>query len=380
MLLMHENIPVAEVSLYLGNITAVHKIINPEHLPVGTNHSGSLLCKYLNAWQKDRAIPFNRKSMDLYTSYFNTSTLAASQIGGSFSLTDHYWFKEKNSLDKWEDLCFQLNGFPNNFTTFFLNALENETFAGEQDLRIPDINTDGVLPKVWIQENGKFELIKFGDLNNMEGCNLLSANEVACSQIAQLMNINAVEYKKIFLNGLDGPICKCENFIPEDMEFITLSQIIKENAGKSFDIYSYIRELGYEKEIEDMIKLFFLIHNKDGHTKNIGFLRDAKTLQIKAFAPIFDLGCSLNYDGLGQSDQLVKPFKEDRLEQLQLIKNLGELPDFNSIAKIIKTVYQEFNIPDVQLDKALNDLIDTYKMFEKLKEIDKNHDEIDFEE
>lgn len=381
MLLMHENIPVADVDIYLGNISNVKKIITPEHLPIGTNHPGPLLGKYLNSWLKDRAIPFNRQSLDLYTEYFGCNTLEVAQAFGSFSLTDHYWFTEEGSGEKWEDLCFQQNGFSSNFTDFFLDIVSGEIPCEDKILKIPDVNTDGVLPKVWIQTAQKgFHLFKLGEYtsayeNANNNYHLLSANEVACSRIAKKMNINAVEYKGVWLPGIENPICECPNFVPNDCEFVTLAQIAKDGAGEKLDLYGKICSMGYKKEIEDMIRFFFLIHNKDGHTKNCGFLRNAKTLEIESFAPLFDHGCSLNYDRLGKTDQSVKPFRATRLEQISLVETIGDVPDFNEVSEIIKETYDHFGVSDIQTDFALEDLIQTYNEWEKI--IEKERDKID---
>lgn len=377
MLLMHENIPVADVSMYLGQITSVNKVITPEHLPVGTNHPGPMLYKYLNSWQKDRAIPFNRQSLDIYTKYFGKTPLEAAQVFGSFSLTDHYWFKADGDNDKWENLCFQINGFSNNFSDFFLDTMASNIPMGERALAVPDANTDGVLPKMWLQSStGEFYLYKLGEYaslfkqGDMNGCHILSANEVACSRIAKEMGLDAVEYKSAEIVGIPNPVCVSKNFVPSDMEFVTLAQIAKEHAGTKFDLYGHIVDMGYKQEVEDMIRFFFLIHNKDGHTKNCGFLRNAKTLKIERFAPLFDHGCSLNYDGLGSADQSVKPFRASRLEQLALVENIGETPSFDKISEIVKKTYDEFNIPDMQKDLALQDLIDTCNEWEQIVEKD----------
>ncbi len=378
MLLMHENIPVADVDIYLGHISNVNKIITPEHLPVGTNHPGPMLAQYLDTWLRDRAIPYNRKSLDIYNKYFGCTAMEAAQYFGSFSLTDHYWFKEKDSSEKWEDLCFQNNGFSTNFADFFLEYITGNIPNIDRIYRIPDINTDGVLPKIWLPIDGEMHLYKFGECDSAKGINLLSANEVACSKIARLMNLNAVEYNAAYLPGTKAPMCECKNFIPKDMEFVTLAQIARADAGKQIDLYGKVCKMGYKKEVEDMLRLFFLVHNKDGHTKNCGFLRNAKTLEIESFAPLFDHGCSLNYDGLGSLDQSVKPFRASRLEQIALVENIGQIPNFDDVTDIIKETYSFFGVPDTHLDLAIQDLIETYKEWEKIIEKESTHDEIEF--
>lgn len=373
MILMHENTPVANVELSLGYITKVNEVYSSLYLPIGTNHPGNMLVYYLSAWQKDRAIPFNRSSIDSYRKYFGCSALEAAQIFGSFSLTDHYWFKEDDSDEKWEDACFQLNGFSTDLSNFFLNVITGNTPEEGCTMKVPDANTDGVLPKMWTCENGVFKLIKLGNYEELDGIHLLSANEVACSRIAKLMGIDAVTYDGITLPGMHSKVCVSECFVSPDQEFVTLAQVLKSLAGKKVDLYGHLCDAGYKKELEDMIRFFFLIHNKDGHLKNCGFLRNAKTLKVEKFAPLFDNGCSLGFDGLlGHMDMSVKPFRESRLEQVSLLSEWGELPSFEQVSKIIMEVYRDFSIPDALLDNALQDLMETYDMWERLVNKDKD--------
>lgn len=368
MYLMHGNRVVAKIKFNLGYISRVEEVYQPKYLPIGTIHSNELICQYLNTWQKDRTIPFNRSSIELYQKYFEGSALEAAQMFGSFSLTDHYWFKEENSEEKWEDLCFQLNGFSSDLSKFFINLISGTTPDEGKIMKVPDATTDGVLPKMWIQENNTYKLVKLGNYNDLDGIHLLSANEVACSRIAELMEINAVRYDDIILPGMHNKACICECFVPTDCEFITLAQVLRASAGQQINLYDYLCKLGYKEPLEDMIRFYFLIHNKDGHLKNCGFIRNADTLKIESFAPLFDNGCSLNYDGLGHLDMSVKPFCENRIEQLSLLSNPGTLPDYENVAEIIKEVYEDFAIPDTYLDNALQDLIETYKLWDKFIE------------
>lgn len=62
MLLMHENTPVAEVVMQLGHIIRVTKIYNEILLPPGTRKANrGNLSIFMENWQKERAIPFNRQ-------------------------------------------------------------------------------------------------------------------------------------------------------------------------------------------------------------------------------------------------------------------------------------------------------------------------------
>lgn len=369
MYLMHENDPVCEISTICGQIIAITKIFNPVLLPIGTREKDNdALVPFLRSWQNERAIPFERNRLDIYTKYFQNGIQTAAQLGGGFSLTDHYWFKENNSSEKWEDLCFQLNGFSNQFADFFLRSIspfEEYHCPGMPDLHIPDITTDGILTKIWISTDFGAQLFKFGSVPHITEKNLLSANEVIAYQVGTLMDIDMVKYDSVILPQIAEPVCACKNFVPNDLEFITGLQLLKEGAGKGqLDLYKLLCNLGFKKQTDKMILLDFLLHNTDRHNKNYGILRDAKGLSPVCFAPIFDTGSCLNWNR--QNDSSVKPFKTNRLTQLELIDNPFDVPEIQSILPILQNTYEFFEIPDEQYNIALDDLKNTYKILNNL--------------
>lgn len=314
MLLMHENTPVADVVMQLGHIIRVTKIYNEILLPPGTRKANrENLSIFMENWQKERAIPFNRQCLDQYTSYFETSILEAAQIFGSLSLTDHYWFKEETDNEKWEDICFQKNGFSNQLADYIL--LEKK--AGKP-MPVPDVNTDGVLQKIWIHTSNGPVLYKYGDFGNDCNCNLLSANEVVGSRIGNLMEVPVVQYKIARLPDEDIPVCACESFVPDSSEFITAAQLQKDHMGEPFDLYTQMSKMGFKENLDKMILFDFLLHNKDRHLKNFGFERDAESLEITRFSPLFDQGSCLAFDGI-LNDASTKPFKASRSEQIAML-------------------------------------------------------------
>ena len=48
--------------------------------------------------------------------------------------------------------------------------------------------------------------------------------------------------------------------------------------------------------LDRMIVMDYLVGNDDRHYGNFGLLRDAETLEIEGFAPMFDTGSSLGYN------------------------------------------------------------------------------------
>ena len=364
MLLMHENTPVADVVMQLGHIIRVTKIYNEILLPPGTRKANrGNLSIFMENWQKERAIPFNRQCLDQYTSYFETSILEAAQIFGSLSLTDHYWFKEETDDEKWEDICFQKNGFSNQLADYIL--LEKK--AGKP-MPVPDVNTDGVLQKIWIHTSDGPVLYKYGDFGNDCNCNLLSANEVVGSRVGNLMEVPVVQYKIARLPDEDIPVCACESFVPDSSEFITAAQLQKDYMGEPFDLYTQMSKMGFKENLDQMILFDFLLHNKDRHLKNFGFERDAESLEITRFSPLFDQGSCLAFDGI-LNDASTKPFKASRSEQIAMLDKIPDIPLQSEIEAIIEDVYAEFSVPERQLRIAKEDLKTTYRELQRYQTV-----------
>lgn len=374
--LMHENIPVAEIELYLGMITRVIEVYEKERLPVGNTCPMEMLPQILNIWQKERSVPKQRQNYAEITDYLGTTPLQAAQESGNFSITDHYWFKELGSEMTWENGCFEKNGFSNAFANQIFRHLKETP-----DYHIPDIATDGMLKKVWINVDKVSYLLKFGDYGNFsKGKNLLSANEIVAGLIAKEMGLEACLYKKALVPGTTTKVCICENFCKPNEEYITASELRLQKAGQHFDLYEYFKEQGFEKQLCEMLFFDFLIHNTDRHTKNFGILRDAKTLKITRICPIFDNGNSFNWDRKGP-DPFTKPFGPSREAQLRMsLPYLPQnIPSYESIKQKLTHYYKEFDIEEEQLQAALEDLQNTYDVLEVVLEEQKNKQELQFD-
>lgn len=113
-----------------------------------------------------------------------------------------------------------------------------------------------------------------------------------------------------------------------------------------------------------MLVFDHLIHNTDRHEKNFGFIRDAETLKIERFAPLFDNGSSFawNCDSLLTYSPETKPFCETREEQLALVQHIPDIPDPAFVRGILLEVYEQFGIPEIRYQIATEDLKRSYVM------------------
>lgn len=349
MLLMHKDIPVCSIKIMDNSILAVTAIYNAEHLPVGVYKDRTDLCAAsLRNWQAGRTIPYNRKNIDEVTKSLGCSIPEASVLCNFLSLTDCYWIKDESSDLFWKDINFHDNGFSNQYA---MNILEQSN--GQIDnFHIPDIHTDGVLPKLWISLYNRPHLVKFGQIE--------SANEVTASRIADLLRINHVKYTPFFEGGKYGCVCPC--FIEDsNKEIVNGLQVKKDHAPSGMQLYNAFCGMGFEKETNDMIRFIHLIHNTDCHDKNFGYERDAESLSPVRFLPLFDSGTSF---GLNPTKDM-RPFSERRMEQFKLSLPQPVLPEKSIVTAILRETYEEFHISGEALAVALSDIDQTYKETER---------------
>ena len=362
MILKHKNIDVCKIN-FDGRFH-IDEIFNKEHMPVGVNSEyKDLLDRQLQSWFDMRTIPYDRQEMNRIKAILNCNIQDALVKGLGLSLTDCYWTTSKNDNIKWEDINFYKNGFDDSFGKFIL---QNKT-GNINDYNFPDITTDGFQKKAWILINNIPSLVKYGDFGNSVdfGKNILSANEVITYHIANDMNIDAVQYYKI-KNGNDN-LCVCKSFIKDDQsEFVNALQIKNEYNLTSMGLYNWFAKRGFSNNIDDMIGFDYLIRNIDRHEKNFGIIRHPDSLEIKSFAPIFDNGTSLLFDGLKNEE--TKPFKQNRQQQLNLVTKNINIPNIDFVENVIIETYQNFNLPT---DLALKVVCDIKENIEKIKEHNK---------
>lgn len=140
-------------------------------------------------------------------------------------------------------------------------------------------------------------------------------------------------------------------------EFINANQIGKGRKASGVALYQAFSELGFKKELNQMIVFDILIGNTDRHEKNFGIIRNSNTLEVLKFAPLFDSGSCLGWNGTKE----IKPFANTRKEQLELTDSFHiELPNLTEMEHIIQAAYEDFQIPESCFQKAKRELKENY--------------------
>lgn len=356
MILMHKNIPVAKIKL-VNNIPIFYEeIINKEHLPIGTKGNGPEQDKILlNHWYQSRSIPNLRPNLSNIEKSIGLSKTEAFIKSAGVSITDTYWLKEKDQNIIWENINYHDNGFSPIFADYYANNKLN--FAPS-----PDFTTDGIMEKFWLPVAGQPHLFKFDTQYN----NILCANEIVYFKIADALGIKTTPY----FSGKSeiGNYCFCPCFLNKsDCDFINAMQIKhspdKTNIGTLYFtktgeklIRYFMNELGFERQIKEMITLDCLFHNTDRHERNFGYILFEDG--TKEFVPLFDnsycLGVNRDEYHL-MTDGDMKLFSQQRnkiLEEYGITISLDENFCFN----ILESAYQEFDIPEKRYEIAKEEL------------------------
>lgn len=368
---MHKDIPVAEINMVGNIIYSVDKVINAKHMPTGTKTEyPALSSRLLLSWNEMRSIPRERQNIEQIERALGCTVSEAKIKSMIVSLTDCYWLADEGNRLLWNDVNYHTNGFSSDLADLLWN--KNMKVI---NYNLPDLTTDGALKKVWVSLDGIPTLIKFGDLGiNSNGKNLLSANEVIASKVAELMNMEHVLYTPIKIESKNEIACACGCFIQnENHEFVNALQLLKDNKNTGgVNLYNIFKDIGMKEEVDRMILFDHILHNIDRHEKNFGIIRDAETLETIKFAPIFDSGSCLGWnrkdDGVNMND--MKPFSANRQNQLNManIKSCC-IPEKDMVKQIVRETYEQFDINESCFDIACKELDYSYDMLPDIHKI-----------
>ena len=343
--LLNKNRLLADIELSdSGFIVDINKIIDAEAFPVGviTDNNLKNTVGRLNSWWQGRAIPASRDGLKQILQAYDietTTKLSARSLG--LSLSDQYWIKPAGSDIEWQDVNFFTNEFSNDLGNAFFSRGSSKPNISPMT---PDASSNGWLKKKWTIINGERYLAKAGSVPLLQQ----PYNEVAASQIMQLLGIEHVEYRLVIEE--DRPLCLCKNFVDTETEFVP-ANLIRNVLPKSKNDNEYTHflkcaenlQISNAKEyINSLMTIDFLIENTDRHYGNFGFIRNVNTLKFVGAAPVFDSGTSLWCEALNSeigSWQKVMPFKETHKEQIRLVDSFDINPnELEKVSEIVKTV------------------------------------------
>ena len=242
-------------------------------------------------WLERRVIPKNRAFVQeiLQTLGLRTGdTKGIIDVCKGLSLNDSYWVVPEGFQGKFSEY----NLYENRFSEILsLVAYTGVTQSDAAFSTSPELTTDGMLPKAWRFIEGEGILLYKGGTSGFANTGKEPYSEYYASQIAEAMNIDAVYYNLENWKGILASTCKL--FTDIDTAFVPIGRVVK--SGGLGAVVKYYDELGdaYAEAMRNMLVFDALTYNEDRHFGNFGLLRDNRTGEIKAPAPIFDNGNSL---------------------------------------------------------------------------------------
>ena len=355
--LMHKNIEVCVFDINEKKEIKCLKLLNKEHLPVGTFED-----KKLKNWLERRAISIERLSnQDLLKELDVKTQIDLIIKSNGASLSDQYWIKEKNSILNWETINFFDNDFDYSMYEIYISSTKTldpfpKNHYDNNQLNNANNNLNGLMPKAWILYNGKRVLLK-GEKQNIQ-----IFNEAIISKIYDLLNIKHIKYN-IARDENNNLHCMCENYINKNTEFISAIDYLNiknfsfDNKEKILGIEYLINE--WEKEglknvkeyLIKMIALDFILANEDRHYGNFGVVRNPDTLELIEPFPVFDNGNSLWFNRLSNINAIgiiaicrMEHFTRewDPLFHKLNIKDFNKYLDFETLIKIPNIIEQYY--------------------------------------
>lgn len=245
----------------------------------------------IEIWVKHRSVPKNRAYVDTLLSAMGLSInrpFEIIRVSKGLSLNDCYWVTEEGFLGSFDKFNLYDNRFNRILGQIAFSGYSGSNISGFSSS--PEFTTNGILPKCWRRESGTIRLYK-GGTSGASNTGNEPYSEFYASQIADVLNVNAVHYN---LSKWRGILCStCELFTSKEYSFVPVGRIVRIGGLKA--VREYYSKLGpeYVKGLNDMIIFDAVIMNTDRHFGNFGFLVDNGTNTIKTTAPLFDHGNSL---------------------------------------------------------------------------------------
>lgn len=349
-----------------GIVSEIKEVIkkNQNLLPIILQGEGNLTLETLNKWLGTRRIPDKREGLMEARKWFH----GFDRQKHMFGLSDQYWIRFKSD-ERWEELNFFTNLYDQEQGKIFFEPWNADVKRAIENSG-PDITTNGVLRKRWIQDSsGRSYLLKAGS----EKYHQEPLSEVLASiTLKQLNIIPFVEYKLV-IYGMQ--FCsRCPNFVTENTEFVPALHIYnkrpRRNDESIFDHFVAMCDeyniIGAEEYMKKMIAADHILCNTDRHMGNFGFIRDASTGSILGFAPLFDFGRA--FWGAPVAQDIASRFFADKEDACfkSVAKNNINLAEIDT--ELLKNLVDKYpEISDAQGDNIKARIDKSYKAMQKEK-------------
>ena len=189
-------------------------------------------------------------------------------------------------------------------------------------------------------------------------------NEIIIDRLLTILGVEHLEYQLIYADiELEGRkyetwVCASEDFKQRGETKVALGDYYQINTKQGISHYDFCKENGWQRYIDTMLAVDFLILNRDRHGANIEVLRNSRKHSLR-IAPLFDHGLSL----------LCLCYNEEQIEKFDVMEDkpcrnfIGSRSAFENLKLIEekKSIFKNHlkendkNIIFEGLDKALSE-------------------------
>ena len=310
------------------------------------------------SWLKSRVVPKNRRFVEEILAAFGLNandTKGIIDVCKGLSLNDSYWVVEEGFEGKFADYNLYENRFSEILSLIAYTGVEQ---SHGRFTTSPELTTGGALPKAWRYIDGDGIYLYKGGNTILTYGGKEPYSEYYASQIAECMGLHAVHYDLESWKGILAS--KCKLFCGIDVSYVPVWRVIPDiTLKKCIDFYDSLGNR-YGEEIRSMLMFDALIYNEDRHFGNFGLLRDNKTGEFIAPAPIFDNGHSLfsqaspeKYDNLeAYARTLTTPYDGLTFDKIAVeVIGKTQTAQLRKMVNFKFTPHPSLNLPKEHLEK-----------------------------
>lgn len=240
-------------------------------------------CNDVDTWCSNRSSAKHREHVNKILEHCGGKTKSGFiALTHCLSLTDTLWVKSNKEKVTWQNVNLYQNKFDEVISK--LSFYGAGLYGIQMSATSPELTTDGVYDKCWLNEKDGIHLIKTGG-KGARNAGLEPYCEVLASQVFERICKNSVKYT---LRRYDGRVVSdCKIFTDEKYGYKPFSLFYKERLTlpKLLEIY---QEFDSQDAFRRMIVADCITLNSDRHYGNFGFFVNNKTFERTVLNPCFD--------------------------------------------------------------------------------------------
>lgn len=220
--------------------------------------------------------------------------------------------------------------------------------------------TAGTFLKSETSLNGKKIYYKLSNYDSEKGVVGYEAiYEIVVDRLLAVLGVEHLEYQLIHADiEVDGKIydtwiCASEDFKERGETKMTLDNYYQIKGASGTSRYDFCRHSGWQKYVDTMLAVDFLILNRDRHGANIEVLQNGAK-RTRRIAPLFDHGVSLlfscqNEEEIAKFDVMEDKLCNNYIGSRSTLGNLGLIADKKSVfVNCLKEEHRDIIFKDLE--------------------------------